>query len=128
MITYDPRGCGSSTHSGPYDVTAEILEKSEGEALLPDSKALFVARVGAETQARVGVPLELAVNPARLHFFDANTGARLPLNAESADVVPAEELSLEDLDDDEDETGEEGLEDIEDVAEPTQADLTKPAE
>ena len=36
--------------------------------------------------------------------------------------VPAEELSLEDLDDDEE--GEEGLEDIED-AEPTPADLTK---
>src|SRR5438094_1116194 len=47
---------------------------------------------------------------------------------EEVPVVPAEELSLEDLDDDEDENGEEGLEDIEDVAEPTQADLTKPAE
>ena len=39
--------------------------------------------------------------------------------------VPAEELSLEDLDDDE---TEEGLEDLEDVAEPTAADLTKETE
>ena len=44
---------------------------------------------------------------------------------EAAPPVPAEELSLEDLDDDE---TEEGLEDLEDVAEPTEADLTKPAE
>jgi multiple sugar transport system ATP-binding protein len=64
-------------------VTAEILESSESEegTLLPESKALFAARLGAETRARVGVPLELAVNPARLHFFDTSTGARLPTEA-----------------------------------------------
>jgi multiple sugar transport system ATP-binding protein len=61
-------------------VTAEILERSESDeaTLLPESKALFAARLGPETQARVGVPLDLAVNPARLHFFDTATGARLP--------------------------------------------------
>ena len=60
-------------------VTAEILERSESDeaTLLPESKALFAARLGPETRARVGVPLELAVNPARLHFFDTGTGARL---------------------------------------------------
>jgi multiple sugar transport system ATP-binding protein len=68
-------------------VTVEILEKAEEEALLPDSKALFVARVGAETQARVGAPLELSVNPAKLHFFDIRSGERLPVAA------PAEELA-----------------------------------
>ena len=64
-------------------VTAEILERSESDeaTLLPESKALFAARLGPETRARVGVPLELAVNPARLHFFDVATGARLPLVA-----------------------------------------------
>jgi multiple sugar transport system ATP-binding protein len=67
-------------------VTAEILEKAEEEALLPDSKALFAARVGAATHARVGIPFELAVNPARLHFFDSRSGARLPL-------APADELA-----------------------------------
>jgi multiple sugar transport system ATP-binding protein len=69
-------------------VTAEILERSESEdaTLLPESKALFAARLGAETKARVGVPLELAVNTARLHFFDTATGARLP-------TVAAEELA-----------------------------------
>jgi multiple sugar transport system ATP-binding protein len=64
-------------------VTAEILERSESDeaTLLPESKALFAARLGPETRARVGVPLELAVNPARLHFFDTATGARLPTAA-----------------------------------------------
>jgi multiple sugar transport system ATP-binding protein len=64
-------------------VTAEILERAEVDeaTLLPDSKALFAARVEATTQARVGTPLELAVNPARLHFFDSSTGARLPVAA-----------------------------------------------
>ena len=70
-------------------VAAEILEASESDeaTLLPDSKALFAARVGADTRARVSTPLELAVNPARLHFFDARTGVRLPVAA------PAEELA-----------------------------------
>jgi multiple sugar transport system ATP-binding protein len=70
-------------------VTAEILERSESDeaTLLPESKALFAARLGPETQARVGVPIELAVNPARLHFFDTGTGARLPT------VAAAEELA-----------------------------------
>jgi multiple sugar transport system ATP-binding protein len=69
-------------------VTAEILERSESDeaTLLPESKALFAARLGPETRARVGVPLELAVNPARLHFFDTGTGARLP-------TVAAKELA-----------------------------------
>ena len=69
-------------------VTAEILERSESDeaTLLPESKALFAARLGPETRARVGVPLDLAVNPARLHFFDTNTGARLP-------TVAAQELA-----------------------------------
>jgi multiple sugar transport system ATP-binding protein len=74
-------------------VTAEILEKSDEATLLPESKTLFAARLGPATQARVGVPLELVVNPARLHFFDVRTGGRLPLNAESGDAAPAEELA-----------------------------------
>jgi multiple sugar transport system ATP-binding protein len=69
-------------------VTAEILERSESDeaTLLPESKALFAARLGPETRARVGEPLELAVNPARLHFFDTGTGARMP-------TVAAQELA-----------------------------------
>jgi multiple sugar transport system ATP-binding protein len=75
-------------------VTAEILEESEGDeaTLLPDSKTLFTARVDPATSARVGVPLELAVNPARLHFFDTQTGLSLVAEPE-AETAPAEELA-----------------------------------
>ena len=75
-------------------VTAEILENTPDErTLLPESNALFAARVGPSTAARVGVPLELAVNPSRLHFFEPATGARLALEAESTEPAPAEELA-----------------------------------
>jgi multiple sugar transport system ATP-binding protein len=76
-------------HVDAAPVTAEILERSESDeaTLLPDSKALFAARLGADTKARVGVPLELGVIPARLHFFDVQNGTRLPVAA------PAEELA-----------------------------------
>jgi multiple sugar transport system ATP-binding protein len=75
-------------------VTAEILEECEGDeaTLLPDSKTLFTARVDPATSARVGVPLELAVNPARLHFFDTQTGLSLVAEPE-AEAAPAEELA-----------------------------------
>jgi multiple sugar transport system ATP-binding protein len=75
-------------------VSAEILEKEPDEtALLPESKALFAARVGPSTDARVGVPFELSVDSSRLHFFDPASGARIPVEAESAEPAPAEELA-----------------------------------
>jgi multiple sugar transport system ATP-binding protein len=73
-------------------VTAEVLEEDDEATLLPDSKALFAARVDPATRARVGVPLELGVNPARLHFFDAQTGLSLVAEPEP-DAAPAEELA-----------------------------------
>jgi multiple sugar transport system ATP-binding protein len=73
-------------------VTAEILEKGDEATLLPDSKALLAARVGPGTSAQVGVPLELAVNPARLHFFDRQTGRSLLAEPET-EATPAEELA-----------------------------------
>jgi multiple sugar transport system ATP-binding protein len=75
-------------------VTAEILERTDDETtLLPESKALFAARVGPSTEARVGARLELAVNPSGLHFFDPATGARLPVEAESGEPAPSKELA-----------------------------------
>jgi multiple sugar transport system ATP-binding protein len=56
--------------------TAEILESAGDESLLAQSRALFTARVDARTRARVGDELELAVDPARVHFFDPETGNR----------------------------------------------------
>ena len=73
-------------------VTAEILEKGDEATLLPDSKALFAARVDPATSARVGAPLRLAVNPARLHFFDPQTGRSLVAQPDP-ETAPAGELA-----------------------------------
>jgi multiple sugar transport system ATP-binding protein len=58
-------------------MTAEVLESASEGGLLPVDRALFTARVDARTAARVRGPLELAVDTARFHFFDPETGDRL---------------------------------------------------
>jgi len=58
-------------------ITAEVLESASDGALLPRNQALFTARVDARCTARVGDRLQLAVDPARFHFFDPDTGNRL---------------------------------------------------
>jgi multiple sugar transport system ATP-binding protein len=45
--------------------------------LADDRRALFCAKLDPATRARAGEPLTLAVDPARVHFFDAYDGARL---------------------------------------------------
>jgi ABC-type sugar transport system ATPase subunit len=65
-------------------VTAEILAKGDEGTLLPESRSLFAARLDPATPARVGLPLELAVNAARLHFFDARTGSSLLSKSQAA--------------------------------------------
>jgi multiple sugar transport system ATP-binding protein len=72
-------------------VTAEILAERDEATLLPESQALFVARVDARTRARVGERLELAINPARFHFFDSQTGLSL---LEEPEPEPALEEEL----------------------------------
>ena len=59
------------------DAVATDVSGREEAALLPESKALFSARVDPRAQARVGEPLELAIDPARLYFFDPETGRTL---------------------------------------------------
>jgi multiple sugar transport system ATP-binding protein len=63
-------------HVDAAPITAEIVETGTTEGL-PDTRALFTARVDARTPARVGQTIELAVDPRRFHFFDPATGARL---------------------------------------------------
>ena len=63
-------------HVDAPPMTAEVLESASDQGLL-DNRALFTARVDARTKARVGGRLELAVDPARFHFFDPATGDRL---------------------------------------------------
>jgi multiple sugar transport system ATP-binding protein len=58
-------------------MTAEVLESASDQGLLPGAGALFTARVDARTRARMGGRLELAVDPARFHYYDPVTGDRL---------------------------------------------------
>jgi multiple sugar transport system ATP-binding protein len=66
-------------HADAPAVTPEVLE-AEGEdaaQLVDEPRALLNARVDPGTKARVGAPLRLALDPARFHFFDPETGASL---------------------------------------------------
>jgi multiple sugar transport system ATP-binding protein len=77
---------GSATHAifhidaPPVDTEAVRAATDEGDAavlLATDRRALFTATLEEGTPVTVGQPLRLAVNPARFHYFDLETGARL---------------------------------------------------
>ena len=51
--------------------------RENDEAVLVDEGALFNARIDPRSSARRGSRLQLAVDPSRLHFFDARTGDSL---------------------------------------------------
>jgi len=63
-------------HVDASPISAEIIEAAETDGL-PDGRALFTARVDAQSKAQVGETVELALDPRRFHFFDPETGARL---------------------------------------------------
>ena len=54
----------------------EAIELLPGE-VSPSRPATFVARVGRETGAREGEPLELSLDTSRLYFFDLASGDAL---------------------------------------------------
>jgi len=56
---------------------------TEGEdaTILARERVVFNARVDHRTHAAPGERLRLAVDPARFHFFDPQTGAALPAGA-----------------------------------------------
>jgi multiple sugar transport system ATP-binding protein len=58
---------------------AHVLFRVEDDKAEPvaDDRDLHTARVDPRTSARVGSQLRLALDPARLHFFDPGTGASL---------------------------------------------------
>jgi multiple sugar transport system ATP-binding protein len=72
-------------------VATDVSGRDEA-ALLPESKALFSARIDPRARARVGEPLELALDSARLHFFDPESGETL-LPAARAEGAPEPELA-----------------------------------
>jgi multiple sugar transport system ATP-binding protein len=58
------------------ELKAASEEEEEG-LIADDRRTLFNARVDARTAARVGQEITLAVDPARFHFFDSDTGESL---------------------------------------------------
>jgi multiple sugar transport system ATP-binding protein len=84
---------GSDTHvifridAAPVE-TSEVREAAgDEEALIPEDRAMFTARVDPKTGARPGRPLRLAVDPARFHFFDPHTGLRLETQSRESRLV-----------------------------------------
>jgi multiple sugar transport system ATP-binding protein len=69
-------------------ITAEMLEAQDEATLLAEPTALFSARVDPKTRARVGEPIELAVDPSAFHFFARDSGKALV-----ADVVKQMDLT-----------------------------------
>ena len=70
-------------------IASEVLTAGD-DSLLADASTLFTARVDPRTRARRGGRLRLAVDPARFHFFDPETGSSLLLEA----AEPATERRL----------------------------------
>ena len=77
---------GSATHvlftidAPPVDVDSVRAASDEGERaslLATDRRVLFTAEVAEGTPVRPGERLTLAIDPARLHFFDPATGEAL---------------------------------------------------
>jgi multiple sugar transport system ATP-binding protein len=82
---------GSDTHlffhvDAP-PMTAEVLESASEDGLLAADRALFTARVDPRSTAAVRGDIDLAVDPARFHYFDPDTGARLDTAAKPAVAV-----------------------------------------
>ena len=88
---------GSDTHAiflldAPRVDSDELRarEQEEAELVVAGDRALFNARVDARTDAAAGRPLRLAVDPARFHFFDPESGANLASGPVSAEAPEAE--------------------------------------
>jgi len=59
-------------------VNVESRHAADDDAsILAAKDSLFSARIDPATAGRVGAPLQLAVNPAKFHFFDVDTGDSL---------------------------------------------------
>jgi multiple sugar transport system ATP-binding protein len=89
---------GSDTHvifpvdAPPIDSEDLLVrEQLEEELTLGGDRAVFNARVDSRTAAAPGEPVRLALDPARFHFFDPETGENLarPVTTEQEAAEPA---------------------------------------
>jgi multiple sugar transport system ATP-binding protein len=75
-------------------VTIEARDQASDDAtILAEDDSLFTARVDPATHANVGDALELAVDPARFHFFDPESGRSLLLADAGSQAAHEEALS-----------------------------------
>jgi multiple sugar transport system ATP-binding protein len=88
---------GSDTHAiflldAPRVDSDELRarEQEEAELVVAGDRALFNARVDPRTDAAAGRPLRLAVDPARFHFFDPESGANLASGPARAEAPQAQ--------------------------------------
>jgi multiple sugar transport system ATP-binding protein len=74
---------GADTHvlftvaAPPVDVSDVQAAAGDEHGLVEIEGSLFTARVDPRTAARAGAPLRLALDPARIHYFDPASGLRL---------------------------------------------------
>jgi multiple sugar transport system ATP-binding protein len=74
----------------PVDADELRGVRADDEAvLLAGEGTVFTARVDPRSEAAAGRPLSLAVDPARFHFFDPETGAIVARAARAAEPVEA---------------------------------------
>ena len=76
------------------DVEVGRAEDDDG-ALLADRRTLFVARVDPRSAPRAGTRRTLAVDTARLHFFDAATGVALAARQRDPEAARETAVSVE---------------------------------
>jgi len=73
----------------PVDVGDVRAAAGDDDTLMPIDRALFTARIDPGSSARAGRVLRLAVDPARFHFFDPESGLRLaPAGAGAVAATP----------------------------------------
>jgi multiple sugar transport system ATP-binding protein len=74
-------------------VTIETRDAtSDDGTILAEQDSLFTARVDPATKAQIGEEIELAVDPAKFHFFDVGTGDSLLLADTSRQAAHEEAL------------------------------------
>lgn len=96
---HDPQFTPNRSQTVEFSAVIDLEERLGNETFL-HAKAgpnTLLARVSPQTSARAGSEFRLALEPLRLHLFDAESGARLEPQAERpngekvyAHAVPAE--------------------------------------
>jgi multiple sugar transport system ATP-binding protein len=76
-------------HVDAQAVATDVSRRDEA-SLIADAKTLLSARIDPRAHARVNEPLELALDPGRLQFFDPDSGLTLLPDAAGAQAPQAE--------------------------------------